>query len=188
MAPTINPTVHETGAKDWIIVRPYLRKGSKKGSGEEDEWGIKRGDVVTFWKPHRPEQMGIKRVVAVEGDVVYPKTGVYASLLEGGVGAKLEGMPDGLPDEDVDSIAARVKGKVVVPYGHVWVEGDNSRNSRDSREIGPISKGLVEGKAVWIWRGWGEFLRTGDRRSKVERELGSKVVEGKAEVPAVFLE
>lgn len=39
-----------------------------------------------------------------------------------------------------------------VPEGKVWLEGDNSAVSRDSRTYGPVPLGLVEGKIVWrIW-------------------------------------
>jgi inner membrane protease subunit 2 len=184
MQPSINPDVHETGAKDWILVQPYLRKGSGRDGRAAGE--IKRGDVVTFWKPHSPESFGIKRVVGIEGDTVYVKEG-YALDPDT---SRLQGLPDGLPDDDPDAITSgrEERGKVVVPYGHLWLEGDNSRSSRDSREIGPISKGLVEGRAVLIWRGWSNFMWMGDARSKKEKELGSRVVEGRAEVPVVFLE
>jgi inner membrane protease subunit 2 len=99
-------------------------------------------------------------------------------------------MPDGLADEDEDSIACgrREKGVVVVPYGHVWVEGDNWRDSWESRHYGPISKGLLLGKAVGIWRGWGEFMGVRDMREKKEKKMASRVVEGKMEAPQVFLE
>jgi inner membrane protease subunit 2 len=184
MQPSINPSVHETGRKDWILVRPYLRKGSGRDGSASGE--IQRGDVVTFWKPHSPESFGIKRVVGIEGDAVYVKEG-YAMHPDA---QRLMGVPDGLADEDPDAVTygRAERGKVVVPYGHVWLEGDNARSSRDSRVEGPISKGLVEGKAVLIWRGWGQFMRVRDARSKKEKALGSRVVEGAAEVPTVFLD
>ncbi|KAG4195889.1 hypothetical protein ERO13_A06G136600v2 [Gossypium hirsutum] len=33
--------------------------------------------------------------------------------------------------------------------GHVWVEGDNIYNTKDSRNFGAVPYGLVEGKAFW---------------------------------------
>ena len=42
--------------------------------------------------------------------------------------------------------------EVVVPSGHVWLEGDNKEFSMDSRAFGPISEGLVTGKVLYkIW-------------------------------------
>ncbi|KAH7385189.1 peptidase S24/S26A/S26B/S26C [Phaeosphaeria sp. MPI-PUGE-AT-0046c] len=174
MAPTLNALYHETGAKDLVVMQPGARN-------------IARGDVVLFWKPRNARELGIKRVVGVEGDEVWPRSG-YAVDKAGG--ERMKGVLDGLHDIDGDSVASEraEAGRVVVPYGHVWVEGDNSRNSLDSRENGPISKGLVVGKAVWVLRGWRGFSRIGDERGEKERKLGSRIVEGRAEIPEVFLE
>ena len=35
--------------------------------------------------------------------------------------------------------------KVEIPPGHIWVEGDNKENSKDSREFGPLPLALVDG-------------------------------------------
>ncbi|KAF2127713.1 LexA/Signal peptidase, partial [Dothidotthia symphoricarpi CBS 119687] len=179
MAPTLSPDANETGDEDWVFVRPYSEAWSSKR-------GLERGDVVTFWKPHNPEQVGIKRVVALQGDTVYPKRG-YALEEQG---KRLQGGMDGLPDEDRDSVAwGREQGKIVVPYGHVWVEGDNWRRSFDSRDFGPVSRGVVEGRAVAVWRGWFDVRVMGDERGR-NGKGASRVVErkGEAVVPDVFLE
>lgn len=40
----------------------------------------------------------------------------------------------------------------IIPKGHLWVEGDNKINSTDSRDYGPVSQGLVRGRALCrIW-------------------------------------
>lgn len=158
-------------------------EGGGKREGAKGKRGIQRGDIVTFWKPRRPEELGIKRVIGVEGDTIYPTRGYATSPHTN----RLAGVMDGLPTPDEDSVVQEEVGKVIVPYGHIWVEGDNAEKSLDSRDNGPISKGLVLGKAVWVWRGWG-FEKIGDRRGEGQR--GSRVERGsgEGEVPGVFLE
>lgn len=40
----------------------------------------------------------------------------------------------------------------LVPRGHVWLEGDNSDNSCDSRSYGPVPQGLIRSRALLkIW-------------------------------------
>ncbi|KAL6708096.1 hypothetical protein ACN47E_003530 [Coniothyrium glycines] len=188
MAPTLSPTAHETGAEDWVVIRPYMERSAKKqkaanpyaGLKESDNvYGVQRGDVVTFWKPHKPEEMGIKRVVAVEGDTVYPVRG-YAVERDAREG-RVKGVMDGLGEDDGN------EGRVVVPHGHVWLEGDNWRKSLDSNDFGPVSKGLILGKAVWVWKSWFRFERVGDRRLEREERERSRVVYGQSEIPAAFL-
>lgn len=91
---------------------------------------LKRGMVVAFRTPHDPEKWAIKRVVALQGDRVTPLPH-YPSY------AELQG-----------------KG-LVVPYGHIWVEGDVEDGSKekvslDSNSFGPIAVGLVMGKAKYV--------------------------------------
>jgi signal peptidase I len=89
---------------------------------------LKRGEVVVFTSPTDPTRRAIKRIVGIPGDRVQPLKG-YA----GG-------------DEPV-----------VVPYHHIWVEGDvGDRNkSFDSNWYGPVSAHLVIGRfAAVLTRFW----------------------------------
>ncbi|OWZ23231.1 Serine protease [Phytophthora megakarya] len=47
------------------------------------------------------------------------------------------------------------KGKITVPKGHVWVEGDNPTCSVDSRHFGAVPVALLIGRPFWIvsWSG-----------------------------------
>ena len=187
MAPTLNPTTDETGARDWVFMRPYMERSlQEQDAGKDNRYGLKRGDVVMFWKPHKPEEIGIKRVVGTAGDTVYPTRG-YA-LDERVRETRVQGSLDGLADYEENVVLASETGKVVVPYGHVWVEGDNWRKSYDSNDFGPISKGLILGKAVWSWRDWFSIKEVGDGRREGDAKMRSRIVEGEGQVPVNFLE
>lgn len=84
-----------------------------------------RGDVVVFQSPEDPNKLPTKRVVGLEGDCV--------SFV----------VDPGKNDES---------RTIVVPKGHVWVEGDYIQNSRDSRSFGPVPYGLIQGRLLWrVW-------------------------------------
>ena len=76
----------------------------------------KKGEVVMCHNPYKPGHTIIKRVINTEGEL-----------------AELYSQKEG-----------RIV-KVEVPQGHIWVEGDNKENSKDSRDFGPISLALVDG-------------------------------------------
>lgn len=91
------------------------------------KWEVKRGQIIVFHSPTNPGKLAVKRVVGVPGDIVKPLAGY-----SGG-------------DEPV-----------VVPFNHIWVEGDaNSRDkSVDSNWYGPISLNLVVGCAKVLMTPW----------------------------------
>ncbi|KAG7188917.1 hypothetical protein KM043_008518 [Ampulex compressa] len=43
----------------------------------------------------------------------------------------------------------KVDGGIVVPVGHVWLQGDNTNNSLDSRLFGPVPLGLLRGRVFF---------------------------------------
>lgn len=56
----------------------------------------------------------------------------------------------GLPGDKIKQSFPRKH--VYVPRGHVWLEGDNSSNSADSRAYGPVPLGLVRSRVVCrVW-------------------------------------
>ncbi|KAM0953009.1 putative signal peptidase I [Dioscorea sansibarensis] len=79
------------------------------------------GDVVLLRSPENPLKIVTKRVTGLEGDSVTferdPARGDHR------------------------------RKTVLVPKGHVWVQGDNIYESRDSRQFGPVPYGLIQGRA-----------------------------------------
>ncbi|XP_035543954.1 mitochondrial inner membrane protease subunit 1-like isoform X1 [Juglans regia] len=81
---------------------------------------VRPGDVVLVRSPEDPRKLIVKRLLGMEGDSV-----TYV----------------------VDPKNSSRCDTVVVPKGHVWIEGDNIYASRDSRQVGPVPYSLLEGKA-----------------------------------------
>ncbi|CAH9113523.1 unnamed protein product [Cuscuta europaea] len=81
------------------------------------------GDVVLARSPENPKKIINKRVVGVAGDTV-----------------KFLADPRNSDKEET----------ILVPKGHVWIEGDFKYNTNDSREFGPVPYGLIEGRIIWI--------------------------------------
>lgn len=105
---------------------------------------IERGDVVVFdnpdWQPNEPEQL-IKRVIGLPGDSVEVRDGNV--IVNGKV--QIEDYLD--PDTITDN-----EPRTIVPDDAVFVMGDNRRNSKDSRVVGPIALDDFTGHAfIRIW-------------------------------------
>jgi inner membrane protease subunit 2 len=158
MSPALSPDYAETGAQDTVFVSRWTYDGA--------QWRIwpfrpfyedlKRGDVVMFTKPHDSQGLSIKRVVGLPGDKVVRTR----KRIERNIKLSRKLGFDTVPDE------------VTVPMGHVWVEGDNWRDTFDSNDFGPIPINLIFGRAVGvIWprnryglitpRNWKKGSRTG---------------------------
>ncbi|KAG8798447.1 hypothetical protein FRC18_008657 [Serendipita sp. 400] len=103
---------------------------------------LKRGQLVTYRSPLDPNALVCKRIIGLPGDTI---------LVD----------PMTVPAPSADNQQAKVAvSHVVVPRGHIWVEGDNAAVSRDSRTYGPIPMALVCGRlhaGVWSIPGPRQF-------------------------------
>ncbi|GAA5980715.1 hypothetical protein JCM10908_001748 [Rhodotorula pacifica] len=83
---------------------------------------LERGNLVTATSPFDPTHQVLKRVIGLPGDTIC-----------------------------VDPTGERKKAKdewCTVPKGHVWIAGDNTSNSTDSRDYGPVPLALIKGKVI----------------------------------------
>ncbi|XP_011295139.1 mitochondrial inner membrane protease subunit 1 isoform X2 [Musca domestica] len=97
-----------------------------------------RGDIVIAVSPTNPDQYICKRVIGLPGDKIITE--------------KLtENKEDETLSKTVDKYTPTFNDEYV-PKGFVWIEGDNSTNSSDSRYYGPIPLGLIRSRAICrIW-------------------------------------
>ena len=117
--------------------RIFINKYEYKiGSGQ-----IQRLDLVVFHFPLDPSQSYIKRVVGLPGDEVEIVDGdVYVN------GQMLE--ETYVPAEYHDHVTAK---RQTVPNGRYFVLGDHRSSSNDSRTWGFVERGLIYGKAVFVY-------------------------------------
>ncbi len=109
-----------------------------------------RGDIIVFKYPEDPSRDFIKRVIAVEGDVVEEKNKVVY----------VNGQPLSEPyiqhtDRNRNPFEPRDNfGPYIVPKNKLFVMGDNRDQSYDSRYWGYVDLKDVKGKALIIYWSW----------------------------------
>jgi signal peptidase I len=97
--------------------------------------------VVVFQYPHDHTKSYIKRVIALPGDHLRINQGdVY-------VNGKRLAEPY-VPSRFADD---RSLPETVLPSNEYWVMGDHRSISSDSRDFGPVDRGLIYGKAVFVY-------------------------------------
>ena len=110
----------------------------------------RRGDVIIFQVPNQPDR--VKRVIGLPGETleVTPDGTVYIT--------DIDGNRSRLEEPYLAASHAGASGTWTVPEGEYFVMGDNRSVSQDSREIGPILRSKIVGKAwliVWPLKDWG---------------------------------
>ncbi len=125
--------------KDTIIttgsMEPTLKVGQRYFMRYTDN--IKTGDVGIFINSNVYFTAFTKRIVAMEGDRI-----------------KLKNNTLYINDTKVDNIKYTPRGSlidnktIIVPKGKVYVLGDNTDNSYDSRDFGVIDKKYLSGKII----------------------------------------
>jgi signal peptidase I len=114
---------------DHIVVTPY------HGATPD------RGDVVVFHSPVSADELLVKRVVALPGDLVETHAGRL--FVRGHAAAE----PYVLESSATGTIASQV-----IPAGYFFVLGDNRGNSFDSRQWGVLPRELLIGRArLVLW-------------------------------------
>lgn len=111
---------------------------------------VEYNDIVVAKSPSNPQQIVCKRVLGTSGDHVKydrPRCGNMEFSYS--------------------------KNGIVVPEGHVWLQGDNESNSTDSRHYGPVPEALVSG--IVIARIWPP-KDVGQIKNRIEKTTRKSVV------------
>ena len=107
---------------------------------------LKRGDIVVFVFPDDPKRDFIKRLVAFGGERIEIREGdIYVD-------------DELITDPQIKNIVYYNKGDfghfsqpTLIPEGHVYVLGDNSGSSHDSRFWGFVPEENIIGRAEFIY-------------------------------------
>ncbi len=102
---------------------------------------IERGDVVVFHYPRNPQVSYIKRIIALPGDSF--------RIDRGQVFVNNHPVSEPyVPEQYRDN---RSYEAIVVPQGEFFVLGDHRSIASDSRDFGPVKRGLIYGKATFVY-------------------------------------
>lgn len=121
-----------------------------------------KGDIIVFKYPEDPSRDFIKRVMAVEGDVIESRDKVIY----------INGKPMSEPYVQHTDTSLRPKGieardnfgPYTVPKGKYFMMGDNRDQSYDSRYWGFVDRKEIKGEAMiiyWSWDSKGHWPRFG---------------------------
>ena len=114
-----------------------------------------RFDIIVF---HAPEEKDyIKRIIGLPGDTIEYKNDILYVNGEPVDGPYLDEFKGEYKEQNLDGTLtesftlADKLGQETVPEGHLFVMGDNRRESKDSRHIGFVSMDDVIGKTSIIY-------------------------------------
>ena len=211
VGPSMLPTLNQWGDVVLVDRTPCVVPTIMWCFANDGNNGVGKGDVVVSRSLTNPKHMVCKRVVAVGGERVEKKASASESRgrreveVDGWSGYRKwdEKGADFYDDDDDDDTAgvetnnnnnkatsrqtnAKKKTEyVTVPDGHVWLQGDNERNSTDSRDYGPVPMEMLRGRVFakvwpigerkWVQRDERYGLRDEREPKKKERKIGDRV-------------
>jgi len=124
-----------------------------------------KGNIIVFKYPEDPTRDFIKRIIAVEGDVVESKNKtIYVN------GKQTSELYTQHTDNSIRPMGIEPRdnfGPLIVPKNKFFVMGDNRDQSYDSRYWGYVDRKDIKGKALilyWSWdskNNWVRFARIG---------------------------
>ena len=112
------------------------------------------GDIIVFKPKNSPDTPYVKRVIALEGQVVEFDYDSGSVIVDGEI------IEEDYILEPIDSLHfGNMTYPYTVPQDHIYALGDNRNNSSDSRltSVGAVSEESIIGKAIFRIIPFGEF-------------------------------
>jgi signal peptidase I len=144
---SMEPTFDRQGNRVLVLLTPY-HFGSIPGYGDiliidsrvnrpRTLWDkVKESPLVALFVREERQYMWVKRVIGLPGDTLeYAEGRVYRNGMA---------LDEPYSQGKIDNPFA----PVIVPQGHIFVMGDNRNHSSDSREIGPVPVGNIQGRVL----------------------------------------
>ncbi len=144
---SMEPTFDRQGNRVLVFLTPYIFNGdpdhgdilildSRVDRERTIMDRIRDNPIVSVVTGQYNEHLWIKRVIGLPGDKLENRDGmVYRN------GSKLE------EDYTAREITSEFE-PIQVPDGHIYIMGDNRNRSSDSRQIGPVPIGNIQGRVI----------------------------------------
>jgi signal peptidase I len=142
----------------YFVIQPFMVDGASMEPNFHDKQYLvineisyrfnepTRGEVVVFKNPQNTKQYYIKRIIGLPGETITIKNNeVYIKAVDKKEFVKISEL-DYLP-KDMKTFG-NIDG-LKLKENEFFVLGDNRKNSKDSRNLGPIKRELIMGK-VWV--------------------------------------
>ena len=123
---------------DWLVASDLDAQGRES---------VGRRDIVLFRFPLGTTGRAVKRVIAVGGDTV-AYTDRYVSV--NGRRSPIAGSPADLGPDGKPTGKHQPERVVHIPSGHVFLLGDNTAVSIDSRAFGPVPETELVGRVKFV--------------------------------------
>jgi len=142
----------------YFVIQPFMVDGASMEPNFHDKQYLvineisyrfndpSRGEVIVFKNPENTREYYIKRVIGLPGEIIKIESGkIYIKKIGQNNFIQIDEI-DYLP-EDINT-SGNIRD-LELKDNEFFVLGDNRKNSKDSRILGPIDRELITGK-VWL--------------------------------------
>ncbi len=128
-------------------MEPTIQVGDRLIVVNSSSDDLERGEIVTLESPDDEGSDLVKRIVAIPGDRISWRNGVF----------HVNGEPSPPPGLDPYLDSDNADFFYRLPEDHYFVLGDNREKSYDSEEFGPVARELINGNVVFRYSPFDRF-------------------------------